>query len=788
MTDPLSNDHPRLILWLTQPTFQAAFAILSLGAIVYFLLSSSILQPYDGMSMDFYVEESEGCALRVNAVYPSGPAHEAGIQIGDEVISIGDRSIECFLSGPLYTSAPGPGEVVEFELRRDGQTATRSLTVGRYVDSSLVLGMVVGLPLMAVALWSVGVVLALFTPPQSAGPRLISLCWLVVGIGVAAGGTGGWISLLSYVTMMAVLPLALLVFVVAHLYFPAPHLTHQWRRVIIYTYTPLALLVSIGTFLEFMVLDPHGFSLSALVGGHAYDIFIAFTIFSFLIGMGLLIHSRLQLRDRNARRQANVILWGTALGGTPYALVMAIDLFASPSSLAYSYASLSLTLVALSYVYVIYQRKLVRIDFAINRVVVLFLLTGLTMTAFALLSLSVVRVFDMPDEVALIGGTAAAIASLLAPSLRQAIQRHVDRLLYGCHYDFATVTGAFSERLVQAVDRQILTFLLAEDLPDQMAIHRAALLLAAGDMLELQGRDENPLTFPRDGDICRALLAIGGPARADSLWARHPDARPRWAAFDWARLFVPLIFQDQLHGLLLLSDRVFGDIYSAADVHIIAAVAHEGALAFENVRLVETLRGLNRRLVREDEAQRKRIARDLHDTALQQLFFVKQGLFRHQDALGTQIDLLDDTIRTLRQTIRGLRPPLLDQGLTLALKGLVDEMRVMAGTSPGISLRSNADGQLPLSDEQAGVLYRIAQEALANALKHAEAKQVVVILEAKESGIRLSIADDGTGAMEEKEGHYGLEGMRERASMIGAQLDLMAIPDQGTRVTIEVPM
>jgi signal transduction histidine kinase len=247
-----------------------------------------------------------------------------------------------------------------------------------------------------------------------------------------------------------------------------------------------------------------------------------------------------------------------------------------------------------------------------------------------------------------------------------------------------------------------------------------------------------------------------------------------------------LIYQGHLHGVLLLGKRHHGDIYSDADLRIVAAVAHQGALAWENVRLVESLRALNRQLVRADEAQRKQVARDLHDDALQQLFFAKQGLLHDREEHAPLIELLDSTVRTLRRTIRGMRPPLLDQGLPLALEGLVDEMRKVAGPTPAIAWRSNTGDSLPLPDEQATALYRIAQEALANALKHAGAQQITVSLMVKRDRLQLCVTDDGIGAAIEREGHYGLTGMRERAAMIGARLHVDSAPDQGSCITVEI--
>jgi signal transduction histidine kinase len=257
-------------------------------------------------------------------------------------------------------------------------------------------------------------------------------------------------------------------------------------------------------------------------------------------------------------------------------------------------------------------------------------------------------------------------------------------------------------------------------------------------------------------------------------------------------LFVPLLFEGQLDGLLVLGGRAAGDVYSEQDLHIIATVARQAALAYANVQLVEALRGLHRRLVQADEAQRKRVARELHDTALQQLFFVRHNLLRDQRHADL-VPLLDDTIGTLRQTVKAQRPPLLDQGLRLALQSLVEETQALTGGSPAIHWRGDTTDRPPLSDEQATALYRIAQESLANALKHAQAQNVSVTLDAGADGaVRLCIEDDGVGmpvsasGSRAEEQRYGLLGMQERAAMINTQLDVVSKPKEGTKVTVTV--
>jgi signal transduction histidine kinase len=206
----------------------------------------------------------------------------------------------------------------------------------------------------------------------------------------------------------------------------------------------------------------------------------------------------------------------------------------------------------------------------------------------------------------------------------------------------------------------------------------------------------------------------------------------------------------------------------------------------------QTVRDLARRLA-EDQAQSNgAVARDLNDAVLQKLHSIRQDLLLRSDSAALMRSF-DDVIQTLRWTIKGQRPPLLDHGLPLALEGLVEEMRRQAGPAQTISWRSGVSGTLRISDEQATALYRIAQEALSNALRHADAGEIRVTLNAGTgSGIRLCIADDGTGIPAsvwktwDREHHYGLAGMRERAAMIGAGFRIDSTPNGGTEVIVEI--
>ena len=506
-----------------------------------------------------------------------------------------------------------------------------------------------------------------------------------------------------------------------------------------------------------------------------------------------MVYNRVYSKDAEVRRQTNVVLWGNVLGFIPYLIFVVLPYTFFGVQFTGGLTSLVfLVLVPLSYIYVIYQRKLLRLDFVINRFVVLFVLAMLVLIVSILILGVLALVFELSPNVPFFGGIVAALIALPSAALQRNVQVRVNRVLYGSHYDFSTVTAGFSSRLAVTLDRNALFELLARDLSTQMGIQQSVLFLAEGENLALQPVQGKTVLIPLDDVVSQFLLDVRTPVRSQYLWRAVPESSQNpWQAYDWGELFVPMVFEGQLHGILILGERVSADVYSDTDVQIIATIAYQGALAFENILLVETLRGLARRLVRTDEDQRRKVARDLHDAVLQDLFFVRQQLSSDQQELAGHIS---NIINHLRQTIKTQRTALLDQGLELALKSLVVDMQSLAGDRSRIMWDNAADRKLNLTDEQATSIYRIVQEAISNALKHAQAEYIRVKIKNPTNDVLIvSVEDDGIGMPESEWGvawefHYGLVGMKERAMMIGADLRVKSNWSEGTIVTLEMKL
>jgi len=198
------------------------------------------------------------------------------------------------------------------------------------------------------------------------------------------------------------------------------------------------------------------------------------------------------------------------------------------------------------------------------------------------------------------------------------------------------------------------------------------------------------------------------------------------------------------------------------------------------------------------EVERGRLSRELHDGVLQDLCAVTRdlkALEAQQGANGTIFEDLvarsGEAVGALRAICHDLRPPLLQHDLTSALRSLVEELD--ARSSAPVYIEVSAEG-MQLADDVALAVFRITQEALHNAIRHADASEIAVRLTQYPDRLRLTVSDDGRGILGGVEparfvaqGHYGLAGMRERAAMIGGKLDVQTAVDYGTVVIFELP-
>ena len=301
--------------------------------------------------------------------------------------------------------------------------------------------------------------------------------------------------------------------------------------------------------------------------------------------------------------------------------------------------------------------------------------------------------------------------------------------------------------------------------------------------------------LPRTHGLLGSMLLDPVPYRTDNVRADPrftwwPAAHPRMRSF----LGVPIVFKGDVVGAFYLADKEGGGEFTDDDESLIGLLAAHAAIAIENARLYERSRELS--IVEE----RNRIALELHDATAQTLFsirlaadtalgFMATDTDRASAELATVRELAGAATGELRSLIFALRPAsVAEDGLVVALRKHLD---LIGRTHQlGVELVADEVGDLP-ADVEAD-LYRVAQEALTNVVRHASAAAVQVTVARTADGITLTVADDGAGfdprARSIRAHRLGLTSMVARTARHGGSTRVESVVGRGTLVTAEVPL
>jgi len=300
--------------------------------------------------------------------------------------------------------------------------------------------------------------------------------------------------------------------------------------------------------------------------------------------------------------------------------------------------------------------------------------------------------------------------------------------------------------------------------------------------------------LPRTHGLLSAMLERPQPHRTsdiskDPRFEWWPAAHPRMTSF----LGVPILSAGEVVGAFYLTDKIGADEFSDQDQELIELFAAHAAVAIATARVHERSRELS--VVEE----RNRLARDLHDAVSQTLFSLtltaeaaSELLDRDTEAARAQLAevrrLAAEAREEMRSLVFQLRPADLEaDGLVATLRKHVEVLGRVHTADVELTVRGQAEPDAAVQRE----LYRIAQEALQNALKHARAQRLEVRLDEGDGTVALLVRDDGLGFDPTDPGRrsrrLGLTSMEERAQRLGGALEIRSAPGAGTTIRLEAP-
>ncbi len=741
------------------PVLEQAIALAVLALILLYTYALFFRVPYVGFEWD----PLTGRVGRVDVA--------DRLQTGDQLIQVGPVPAAELGADERRTVLMDvqAGDVVTLVVRRDGQQFTLPWVIPGFNVNDF-LARVSGLWWWALLFWIVGQSVLLFLRPRDTRWRLLIAINLVNALWLGASTVSHYHLWESAVVLHATTWLWVPIYWHLHWVFPKP----LGRAPALAGWLIYLAAIALAGLEWFQVLPSYAYAIGALLAvGGALFLLIA----KFILQPAL-------------RRDTGLLLVAGAVALLPpLILIVVYFLFNLPAGLA-SLAVLFFPILPLGYFYVAYRRQLGGWEVLANRLLSVYLFFLLLGLIFAFLAPLASAVLAVPSQALIVTLGALALAAIFTLIGLTPFQRLVERRLLGIVLPAPRLMETYAAHITTTLDLPSLTHLLTHDILLGLRVRESALLHfeSPGGTVALYRSGIDDDCLPTENDIADLL---GG----DTRYRLPPAATDEPQLCPWVRLAIPLRLGGQPIGLWLLGHRDPDDFYSQEEIPLFQTLANQTTIALSNILQAERLRALYHAHIDQAEAERTRLARELHDDVLNRLAALTMGA----DSSAFSPKFYEEhaaIIARIRQTIGGLRPALLDYGLRPALEQLADAVADRAGNS----LKVRVD--LPPSEARYGPhveqhLFRIAQEACENARLHAHARTLRIQGWLDESDVDLTFEDDGQGFALDKSGslssqlahltgekHFGLAGMAERAALIGAELSIDSAPGRGTRVRL----
>jgi signal transduction histidine kinase len=491
---------------------------------------------------------------------------------------------------------------------------------------------------------------------------------------------------------------------------------------------------------------------------------------NWVIAFSLLVFSQIyRYRKVSSREQRQQTKWfvfgftGAVMINLVYRLLPLIfPSFAQPGSLDIFFGdtltAFSFLLIPLTIGFAILRYKLWDIDIIINRTLVYGTLTVSIVGLYVLVVVSLGTLLRGQGNL-FISLLATGLIAVLFQPLRLFLQRAVNRLMFGERDNPYHVISHLGQRLGTTLAPEAVLPMIVETVTQALKLPYAAITLKQGDEFSI---------VASHGEVGEIALTL------------------------------PLVYQAETIGQLLLAPRARGESFTSADRRLLDDLARQAGIAAHAVRLTTELQRARERLVTTREEERRRLRRDLHDGLGPTLaaLNLQAGAVRtlipldpdEATALVTEWrSTLRSVIADIRRLVYDLRPPALDElGLIGAIREQATQYSTRAGTN-GVQMLMEAPDHLPALPAAVEVAaYRIAQEALANVARHAQARTCRIHLWL-DNALHLWITDDGIGLPEKHRSGVGLLSMRERAEELGGSCSIDSTESMGTRVSASLP-
>lgn len=709
--------------------------------------------PYTG----FYFNPDSGLISDVY-VLPNGTEF---VQEGDEILSINGTSLLAFQLNVRLDlwDQTGRGDVVPIIILRNGEELTIPWQIPGFNENEF-WGRVLDVWWLAYIFWLSGTATLLFVRPKGTQWWLLILFNYATAVWLMTGTVSASHLWQGAVVLRIAFWLALPIYLHLHWVFPKPLAQIPgsiWKSI-------YAVIIVLSVMEWFQLLPVRSYLIAALG--------------SFL-GSLLLLLGHLIFQPQQRRRLA-ILFGGMAAAFLPIAGLAFLGLTAALPSIG-ALTLIALPFIPLAYFYIAYTGQPGWIEFRVNQLVTLYLVILIFLIPSVGLNTALIT-SSTPDASLFINVLylAVAITAVILGFTR--FQAFVERYILGIPLLRQDVIASFTSHITTTLDLESLKRIMIEEILPSLLVRESALLFnhVEGELtsLFLLGIMEEQL--PNQAKL-NAMLHQG-------------DVNKLKSSEQWIRFVVPLKAENEINGLWLLGRKDPDDLYSKQDKEMLDLLAAQTSIALTNIKQAQQLRALYTASINRQEAERTQLARFLHDQVLNELGTL--ALYQDQIVKAPHFqEAYHMAINRIRQIIVELRPTMLIYGLWGALDELVENINERLDHNP--SLRLNVpETTVRHQPDFEQHLFRIVQQAVENAILHANATMVHINGELQSDHIHLTISDNGRGIKRANslnlqnlllQNHFGLVGMYERCQIIDAKMTISSEPGQGTQISIIWP-
>ena len=695
---------------------------------------------------------------------------EPTLKLGDRLIQVESVHWEDFRSDLRKTIFPqvAGGEVISLVIDREGREMTIPW-VATGPNSPEIVDLLVSEGWLAFFFWFAGTITLLnLRPRDDRWYLMIAFNYLTGLIIVIGSGVSFYHIWGSAVLLRMFVWLCVPVYLHLHWIFPYPF--RPLPRAFVWVVYLSAVLLAIAEGFDALPRDLYFTGFLLAFAGSVILIFL---------------HAVLQ---PNTRRDLSLFLVVSMAAFLPSLVVGIIGVIDNQSGRLLAVigggALLSLPLVPAAYFYAAYRRQLGNLELRVNRLLTGYLFFTLLAVILILPISWLAARYTSTGATILICLIAVLVAGLTILSIYPRFESIVERRVYGVRLPSKNLLEVYSTHITTSSSRfELLRFLEKELLPSLLVKQFVFIQMESESMKVLMSQGVTDEEIPSLPEIPTLTERAGNYLIADSGTDTHLSS--------WIRLILPLRLGDQLIGFWLFGRRDPDDLYAQKEIPTLSSLANLTAIALSNIRQTERLTSMYQANIKRYEEERVSLARDLHDSILNEL----AALPIRSDAPvfpSTFQQAYERVSEHLREIVNDFRPPMLGFGLKLALEAFVENIRERNPETVEILTEIRAEEcRYPLLVENN--LYRIVQEACENSLRYSQAKRLSISGQLAETQVYLEVVDDGLGIDPQISldlddlaihKHFGLTGMHERASVIGAELQIVSKAREGTQIYI----